>query len=277
MSTTVDQSFVKMFDADVSVAYQREGSKLRNMVRFKEAKADSVRFQKYGTGSLGTKSRHGMVPVMNADHSFVEVTMADYYGGEYIDDLDEVKTNIDERGLAANALAMAAGRKVDERIVTVATATSVAPANAIAAGGASFTKTKVLQMVEQFGNLDIPDDGNRGVLVSPDAWVNGLLNIAEFSSADYIGTQQLPWASGITAKRWMGFLWMQFTGLSIASTTRTCLAWHKPALGLGMAKDLTVNFDWVPEKASYFSQVRISMEAVTIRPEGLMKIDVTET
>jgi hypothetical protein len=118
MSDTVDQAFIKEFDDNVTVAYQRSGAKLRGFVREKNpVKGNEVRFQKYGTGAMGTKARHGLVPTINADHSYVDVTLADYYGGEYIDDLDEIKTNIDERNLAASALSMAAGRKVDERII----------------------------------------------------------------------------------------------------------------------------------------------------------------
>ncbi len=35
MSTSVDQAFIKQYEADVHIAYQRMGSKLRNTVRQK--------------------------------------------------------------------------------------------------------------------------------------------------------------------------------------------------------------------------------------------------
>ncbi|MBT5752999.1 MAG: hypothetical protein HOI33_09890, partial [Rhodospirillaceae bacterium] len=66
MSTSVDQSFVKQFEAEVHQAYQRMGSKLRNTVRTKgNVKGSSTTFQKVGKGTASTKARHGKVPVMN--------------------------------------------------------------------------------------------------------------------------------------------------------------------------------------------------------------------
>ena len=44
----------------------------------------------------------------------VEAQLVDYYVGEWIDRLDELKTNIDERQVLANTGAFALGRKTDE-------------------------------------------------------------------------------------------------------------------------------------------------------------------
>lgn len=277
MSTTIDQAFVKEFDSMVSVEYQRTGSKLKGMVRVKAvSNANAVRFPKYGQGEMGSKSRHGDIPLLNVEHSYVEVTVSDYYGGEYIDDLDVIKTNIDERQLAAGAIANAAGRKVDDRLVDVihdATPTQAAQS----AGGTSFTKTKVLQLFKDFSEAEIPDDGQRFCLVGPDQWVDGLMGITEFTNQDYIGPDMLPWATGVTAKRWMGILWMQFTALQEASAgVRRCLAWHKPAVGLAENSDLRTNFDWVPTKAAWLAQGRISCEGVVIENDGIFHIECTE-
>lgn len=278
MSTTIDQAFTKEFDSMVSVEYQRTGSKIKGAVRVKPVKgANAVRFPKYGQGEMGTKSRHGDIPLLNVAHTYVEVTVSDYYGGEYIDDLDELKTNIDERQLAAQAIGNAAGRKVDDRLVDVMHDATMIAANQQVNGGTSFTKTKVLNLFKQFNLNEIPDDGQRFCLVSPDAWVDGLMGITEFTNQDYIGPDMLPWTTGITAKRWMGILWMTFTGLQeVSANVRRCIAWHKPCIGLAENSDLKTNFDWVPQKASYLSQGRISCEAVVIRNEGLFHIDVAE-
>lgn len=103
MATSIDQAFIKQFEAEVFTAYQRMGSKLRPTVRSKNniVGATTV-FQKVGKGVASTKSRHGNVPVMNVDHTAVEVTLQDYYAGDWIDKLDELKTNIDERSVIAN-------------------------------------------------------------------------------------------------------------------------------------------------------------------------------
>jgi hypothetical protein len=53
---------------------------------------------------------------MNLDHQPVTCTLADYYAGDYVDKLDELKTNIDERGVIAQSGANALGRKSDDLI-----------------------------------------------------------------------------------------------------------------------------------------------------------------
>ena len=118
MSTSITAAFTKQFEREVHEAYQRLGSKLRGLVRSKsEVQGASTVFQKVGKGTAATKARHGAVPVMNLDHTPVECTLADYYAGDWVDRLDELKTNIDERSVIANAGAYALGRKTDELII----------------------------------------------------------------------------------------------------------------------------------------------------------------
>ena len=112
MSTSVELSFSKMFESEVHESYQRIGSKLRNTVRGKNnVKGSSTTFQKVGKGAASTKARHGKVPVMNIDHTPIECSLADYYAGDWVDKLDELKLDIDERMVVANAGAYALGRK----------------------------------------------------------------------------------------------------------------------------------------------------------------------
>ena len=118
MSATIDQAFVKQFQAEVHEAYQRQGSKLRPTVRSKTGIAGaSTVFPRVGKGVAAAKARNGVVPVMNLDHTSVECFLQDYYAGDWIDRLDELKMNTDERAVVANAGAYALGRKSDELII----------------------------------------------------------------------------------------------------------------------------------------------------------------
>ena len=57
MSTQVSEAFVKQFEADVHLAYQQSGSKLKNTVRYKNnVKGSSTVFQKVGKGSASGKA-----------------------------------------------------------------------------------------------------------------------------------------------------------------------------------------------------------------------------
>jgi len=271
MSTSIDTVFMTQWDSEVFTAYQRKGSLLRGTVREKTiVPGETAKFPKYGTGSVGAKGKHGMVPVMNAAHSIVTTTVSDYYGGEYIDDLDELKTNIDERGQAAGALAMAAGRKVDERIIAAAEAIA---GFTIPVGTTGLDKPKILQLVQKFHEADIPEDGQKFCIVAPKAWTE-LLDLAEVKSRDYLTI--MPWADGYKMLDFLGIKWMMHTGLTLVTTTRTGLAWHRPAMGSAWVADLRSNFDWIAERAAYFAQVRISMEAVGIEAAGVFKVECKE-
>lgn len=158
MATTIDQAFIKQFEREVHEAYQRQGSKLRNSVRnINQVTGSSAVFQKVGKGTASTKSTHGMVPVMNLAHSNVECVLQDYYAGDWVDRLDALKTNIDERQVIASAGASALGRKTDEMIIN---ALNTASTNVIADANTGLTKDKVLEAFEMFGDTDVPDDGH---------------------------------------------------------------------------------------------------------------------
>ena len=149
MANTISTAFIKQFESEVHIAYQRMGSKLRNTVRtVSNVSGNVVRFQKIGTGSASTKSRNGLVTPMELAHTNVECTMADFYAAEYIDKLDELKTNIDERQAVAKSAAAALGRKTDELILNQMTTTTSAhdeTSNGI-------TIAWALGLMEAFGN-----------------------------------------------------------------------------------------------------------------------------
>ena len=131
---------------------------------------------------------------MDISHSTVDVTLADYYAADYVDRLDELKTNIDERQVLSQSAAAALGRKTDSLIIDVLDGGSNS-AN-IAHGSAGLTLAKALTTYETFGGADVPDDGGRYFVVSPAGWAD-LLQVDQFSRAEYIGEAGLPY--GMTA------------------------------------------------------------------------------
>ena len=117
MSTSVDTAFVTQFEQEVHEAFQRQSSKLRDTIRLKTGVVgSSTTFQVVGTGTATTKARHGVITPMNAGHTAVPCTVADFYAGDWVDKLDELKINIDERMVVANAGAYALGRKIDSQV-----------------------------------------------------------------------------------------------------------------------------------------------------------------
>jgi len=268
MSIDVSDAFIAQYLAEVHEAYQQTGSKLRNTVRLKTGVIGSTAiFQKAGKGTAGKKTRHGNVPLMNVEHSTVTATLEDWYGADYVDKLDELKINIDERMIQANAGAYALGRKVDELIITVLDS-GAGTADTTATLG--LTKARILTGFETLNGKDVPDDGNRFALVGAHQW-NELLNLSEFKSADYSGNL-VPWLKGTGARNWLGINWMLHTGLPLASGVRKCFLFHKNAVGLAEGMDLKLHVDWVAEKAAHLFDHMISAGAVAIDGDGIYEI-----
>lgn len=271
MSLQIANAFVKQYETEIHNAYQRMGSKLRDTVRSKKnVQAASTVFQKMGKGSASTKARHAQVPVMNVEHSNVEVFLKDYYAGEWLDKLDEFKAGSDERGALINAGAYALGRKTDELIIE---ALNSAPAP-IAAGAAGLTKAKVLDAFERLGGKDVPDDGERYAVVGWAQW-SDLLDIQEFANADYIGEDELPW-NGSQAKRWLGTLWIPHSGLTKTGVNRRCHWFHKSAIGHASGHEVKSDVTWHGDRASYFVSNMMSQGAAIIDPDGVVSIECQE-
>ena len=265
MANTIDQAFIKQFETEVHLAYQRMGSKLRNTVRTTNVTGSTARFQIIGKGTATTKSRNGNVTPMELAHSYAEATMADYYAPEYIDKLDELKININERQAVAQSAAAALGRKTDEILTTAMDAG--ANSTQIADTSGALVKADLLTLFETFGAADIPEDGQRYLAMSPAGFAD-LFNINEFASSDYVGPQNLPFAGGMTMKEFLGF--KIFSTSAVAGGKN--FAYHTSAVGLGVNADVQTEINYIAEKVSHLATSMMSMGAVVIDSDGVYEV-----
>jgi hypothetical protein len=261
----------------VQEAYQRQGSKLRPTVRSKtDVRGASTVFQKVGRGTAAAKARNGVVPVMNIDHSAVECFLQDYYAGDWIDRMDELKTNTDERMVAANAGAYALGRKTDELIIA---AFDSSTREAVGTGSGQtdadgLTRAKVLLAFEMLGAADVPDDGGRFAVVGWKQW-SELLTIQEFANAQYVGDGELPW-KGTQAKRWLGALWVPHSGLTKNGALRYCYFYHRTAAGHASAAEIATDITWHGDRAAHFVNTMMSQGAVLVDDTGVVRMRCKE-
>lgn len=273
MTTQVSKSFIKNFEADVHLAYQQMGSKLKNTVRFKnDVIGSSTVFQKVGKGIASGKARHGLVPVMSVDHSPVECELQDYYAGDWVDALDELKMSIDERRVIASAGAYALGRKTDELIINALNKAS--NANDVGDYTKAMAKSDILNAFAKLNEKDVPDDGQRFGIVGPLQW-NALLNIPEFSSSDYAG-DNLPFLKGTESRKWLGINWIMHTGLPLNGTGRDCFIFHKTAVGHASGQDVKSDITWHGDHAAHFVNNMMSQGACLIDETGVVRIKCKE-
>tara|TARA_R100001082_G_scaffold105089_1_gene76947 strand:+ start:258 stop:1073 length:816 start_codon:yes stop_codon:yes gene_type:complete len=266
MANTISTAFIKQFESEVHIAYQRMGSKLRNTVRtVSSVSGNVVRFQKIGTGSASTKSRNGLVTPMELAHTTVEATMADYYAAEYIDKLDELKTNIDERQAVAKSAAAALGRKTDEILITAMDAG--ANSTQIHDTGSALAKADLLSLFETMGAADVPEDGGRYLAMNPKGYAD-LFTITEFASSDFVGEQNLPFAGGMSMKQFLGFNIFSTSAVTAGKN----MAYHTSSIGLGIGADVSTELNYVAERAAHLATSMMSMGAVVIDDNGIYEV-----
>ena len=266
----IEQSFIKEYEANVHLAYQTMGSKLRPTVRNKtNVRAKTATFHKVGSGSAQTKSRHGTVPSMGITYATVDCDLEDYYAGDWVDHLDELKTNVQEQKILANTSAYALGRKTDELIITQLNKAT----QKISANSKGLTKEKILKAFELLGTNNVPDDGQRYAVIGWKQWIQ-LLDIDEFKNAQYVGSDEtLPWKSA-HIKSWLGTTWIAHSGLTIDSVKkeRKCYWYHKTAIGHASGLDIKTDITWHGDHAAHFVNSYMSQGASLIDNQGIVQI-----
>lgn len=277
---TIDTAFVRQYESEVHLAYQRQGSKFRGLVRtVNGVVGSSTTFQRIGTGAAVTKARNAEVPPMNLDHTNIECTLQDWYAGDFYDKLDELKIRHDERMAIVNSGAWALGRRTDQLIVD-AMATIPAGRNVTGPGNladaATFTIEKVYRAIELLNVADVPDDGARFCAVSPQAW-SALLGIQAFANSQWAG-DNMPFKSPTTQmKMWLGINWFQFPALPVATTIRDCFMWHRNSIGHAIGAEVSSDITWQGTRVAWFINNMMSQGAVLIDGSGTARIRFTET
>jgi len=273
MSTDVNNAFITLYDAEVKEAYQRQGSKFRGTIRTRNNVVGStVKWQKVGKGAASTKARHANVSTMNITHSNVTATLVDKYAADYVDMLDELKLNIQERKVQANAGAYALGRDTDDQITTEMDTTT----QTVAAGGTGLTLPKVLEGWQTLADNDALD-GEIWAFVSPEQWTN-LLLISQFADADFIGPNELPFnQKGLSGKKWLGAMWLPHSGMPTAANIRSNFLYNSTSVGHAIGADVKTRIDYVPEKAAHLINSMMSMGAKMIDELGCINILADES
>ncbi len=268
----IDASFIKHFEAEVHTAYQQQGSKLKKTVRFKDGiTGASTTFQVIGAQSANQKTgRNEQLTPSSVTHEPVECVLSDWYAGQWVDKLDELKVGHDERKVLATAGAYALGRKTDELIIGALSAATQEAGDATQA----LTKERILKAFQMLNTNNVPDDGERYALVGPAQW-NQLLNLEEFSNANYVGEEH-PFIAGSESRKWMGINWIMHTGLPAsgaeAEDTTTCFIYHKSAVGLAAGQEIVTDITWHGDYAAHYVNNMMSQGACLIDNQGVVKM-----
>ena len=271
MANTISTAFIAQYNAEVKLAYQR-GALLRATVRTASAEGSTYVFQKIGTGAATDKGRNGNVVPMNPTHATATATLVDKYAPEYIDNLDTLKENIDERSAMVTTAVMALQRYADSQIVAVLDANASTSTGSASTG---FTMTKVAAgLFTQLYGSDVPDDGQ---VTGAIGWKSygEMIQLQQFSSQDYVS--DYPMLRGSGATKWLNVLWVPTSGLNTAGTTyRRNYIYHKTAIGHAIGQEVKTEVNYIPEKVAWLINAYLSMGAVEIDSAGIVPMPCAE-
>jgi hypothetical protein len=283
MANTITKAFVEQFKSNVIHLSEQQRSRLRATITEDSVTGEKFNFERVGNVAAVVKStRHTATPVLDVPHSRRTGTMTDYQWADLVDNEDKLRMLISPESAYAKAGANAMGKAFDDLIIAAATGNAVdgdgsnvalPSGQKIAHGSAGFTLAKLLQVKEIMDGGEVSDD-DRCIIIGSKQ-VSDLLNTTEIKNADYNSVKAL--ASG-QIDTFMGFKFIRSERLALDSTTRSCIAYTKSAIGLGLGADVTTRID---ERAdlSYAHQVYLAFTAGAsrIEDEGVVQIDCTES
>ena len=277
MAVGISNAFVQLFDAEVKQAYQASRA-LAGLTRERtNVEGNQVKFPKIGKGTATVRVPQTDVTPLNVTYSQVTASMSDYIAAEYSDIFSQQKVNFDERRELVQVVGAAIGRRMDQLTIDAlsSSGTSLTVATSIGGAGTNMNIEKLIEAKKLLDAGNVPMEG-RCMLIHANT-LAGLLGETQVTSADFASVKALVQGDIDT---FMGFKFVTLGdrdegGLPLPST-RTCFAFHRDAVGVGIGMNQKSEINYVPEKTSFLVSSMFSAGAVAIDAEGIVAISCTE-
>jgi len=297
MSSEITAAFVKQYSANIYNLAQQKKSRLRDKVRVESVTGEEAFFDQIGaTYAVKLNDRHGDTPRIDTPHSRRRVAPEQYAWSDMIDTFDKVKMLGDPSSNYIQAGSFALGRGIDDEIIAAATGTSYtgktgttqvslpsAQQVGVQVGGSSsnvgLNLEKLIAAKSRFGknDVDVDDPMNKLYIAVSQQQIDDLLAIEKLTSADYASVKALQQGDINT---FMGFEFVRLERLALNASTdiRTCFAWAKSGICLGINKDITARVSELPTKNySWQAYACMSVGATRMEEEKVVSIACDES
>jgi hypothetical protein len=279
MAISLSNAFVTLFDAEVKQAYQAKGVLASYVRQRRGVEGSTVKFPKVGSGVATPRVPQSDVTPLNVSFSSVTCTLADWNAAEYSDIFSQAKVNFDERNELVQVVSAAMGRRQDQIILDAlaASGTSLAVSNDIGGTDTNMNVAKLREAKRLMDAGNVPMDG-RIMLIHANGLAN-LLSETSVTSADFNSVRAL--VSG-EMNTFLGFKFVTIGdrsegGLALASSDRTCFAFHKDSLGYAEGIGIRTEINYIAEKTSWLVNSVFSAGAVTIDAGGIVQVTARES
>lgn len=288
MSVTVNVAHVHAYTREVQRLVQQSVTKLRTSVRNQaNVTGKTYNFERLGPSDLQAITRHSPTPLLNPEHSRRRLTLSDRGGAILLDKQDQVRMLIQPENDYAQNHAASINRFYDDLIIAAALGNSVAVAaddttsnvalpagQQIANGSTGLTFAKVNQALRILNQADVPYM-NRYAVISP-VGLEDLLATTQATSSDFVNLKAIQ--EGKLQGTWMSFEWIVSTRLPKTGNIRSCLFYHKNALGFATAIDMYAS---VAPRHDMNDATQVyaaaTAGAVRVEEELLVQVDIDES
>lgn len=292
MSFQVTEAFVTQFATNFMMLSRQMVSRLQPFVRVQPGIVGSA----YAVERLGQAesyqiaSRHADTQMVEMPHSRRFVDLAPFAWAELVDELDKKRMLADPTSPYLMEAVAALNRRKDSVIIAAMnaaartnTGTASLPAGQqIAVGGTGLTLAKLRQAREILDANEVGIDDQSGQTDAPQRFmvvsaqqITNLLSDTTITSADFNTVRAL--VNG-QINDFLGFRFIRSGRLPRVSTTRSCFAFARNAVVLGIGADIETSIDVRPDKNRALQPyARMLIGAVRAEDEAVVQVDCQET
>jgi len=304
MSVTVDQSWVYRFHDQLNLTYQQKGSLLENLIDpgmvHRDVGAAIDHHERLGNVIANDIIiPFGQTRILNPEHSRRAATLQSSDAAVLVSDEHTLRSMVNPQNGYTSTIVMALGRRADKHVIdnaiggaTTAAVTSgsgvitygttVLPAGQKLGTGIAITLTNIIGINELLSKAGVPNGaGERIMLYSPG-------QLRDIMAIDFT-KNQIHDRGTINGLQWEGLNWIEIADvvdpsitvlqrmLPLASTTRSCIAFHRGAIGLSIGRDINTKIN---ERADLNNAIQVRsvmmMIAVRVFEGGVVQLDVLE-
>lgn len=296
MAITIPNAYIETFEATVRQLAQQKKSRLRMCINEVNNQSEKHNWDRLAASTARAKTSARMVSPAGGNGSGAvgatdglawtrrNTSIATYDTGEVIEQENIQQMLIDPKSATTENLVMNMNRKVDDLIITAATAAAGDGAGGTVAFTAGqtigdytteITLDHILEVDEKFQENDVDPDEERFFIIGPKQR-RKLLQLVEVSSSDYQATQAL--ANGYLPN-FMGFNWIVSNRLNVpAGSQLDCLAFTKKGIGLHVAGDISTRVAERPDMSfAWQVYMQMSMAAVRVEDEHVVRFKAKDT
>ena len=266
-------AFMTQYRPEYIAIFEREQSILRACtVTEASIKGTSAVFLTAGSGAAAAVTRgvNGLIPARNNSLTQNTATLSEWHdlveATRFTTDMSQGDIR---RIMQRNSIAVL-NRKIDDQIIAeLDTATNDTGTSATASLDMVAKSLAILGA----NDVDLSDENNLFGVITP-AFLAYLLQVKEFSSADYVEVKPLGAGPLRKMRRWAGVNWMVHSGLTgMGTATEKCYLFHRNAIGhAANAGELNAAAGYDERQDFYWSRASMFMGAKLLQNAGVVQM-----